>query len=1003
MAAALAGLALALLAATAAPAVERGLAGYVAEAWTTERGLPQNSVNAVAQTPDGYLWVATFGGLARFDGVRFRIFDAGSEPALPSSRITALLVDRGGALWIGTEDAGVSTFDGVSFSTPPGLGGVGETVWALAEDAEGAIWIATSSGALRWGKGRLERFGVEEGLPWVWVRAFFLDDDGTFWVGSLGGASRQVGERFETVVESPVWSFAQAADGRLLGIGEQGVVDVAGPSPGKLDVAATALRASLRDSSGALWLGGEKLGRVPPDESGCEFDAAERFGRRVRTLFEDRDGGLWAGTDAHGLLELRPRRASSFGRLAGLLGGPGVPGDSTLPIFEDDRGTLWVGSCSGLSRFDGARFHPVDELDDSMMRCVSALAPAADGGLWVGARGVRKLGGAPRPGVAAAVGDRYVHALLERGDGSLWIATTNGVARLGPNGLGPLPEIGGSEAWALVELGDGRVGVGLRGEVAIVDGGAVRRFAVVGPGLERTQVRDLWLAPDGALWAATYGAGLARIGEDGKLVRFDRSHGLAENFVSRILDDGAGHLWLSGNRGIYRVALSELAAVAAGGGRIVPLALGVADGLEVAETNGGGQPAGWRRRDGSLVFPTVRGIAVVDPSSSRLASVAPAAVVERVLVDGRPRPAISPVVVGATGDRRLEVEFTAPTFVRPELVRFRYRLSGFESEWRRDAGGRSASYTRLPPGRFRFEVEAAGEDGRFGRAASALDVAVEARFVETLTFRLLAAFALAAVILVYLRLRLRNAEQREVELREQVAERTHALAEMNANLKRLVDEQTLEIRSTRDLAILTLARLAELRDGTTGEHLERIARFSRRLAQALRDNEAAPIDEEFIDELVRSSPLHDIGKVAIPDAILRKPGPLTADEMSVMRTHTSIGGDTLRAVAGRPGAGSFLGMAAEIAYSHHERWDGGGYPRGLAGARIPLAARIVAVADAYDTITTERPYKPAHSHAEALRRIASDRGRHFDPDLVDLLLGVEDEFDRIRRAHQRTA
>ena len=224
--------------------------------------------------------------------------------------------------------------------------------------------------------------------------------------------------------------------------------------------------------------------------------------------------------------------------------------------------------------------------------------------------------------------------------------------------------------------------------------------------------------------------------------------------------------------------------------------------------------------------------------------------------------------------------------------------------------------------------------------------------------------------------------------------------EYRRNLERMVLERTTEVRETRDIALLTLAKLAESRDTDTGNHLERMAAYGRRLAEELRQgSHATTVDDAFIEHLFKSSPLHDIGKVGLDDAILRKPGPLTPLETAAMRTHTTIGGDTLRRVIERHQGHTFLLMGMEIAYSHHERWDGKGYPGGLAGRQIPLSARIVAVADAYDAITSTRPYKPAYDHEEAVRRIRKDSGAHFDPDLVQAFERCHDEFSAIRSRH----
>ncbi len=216
---------------------------------------------------------------------------------------------------------------------------------------------------------------------------------------------------------------------------------------------------------------------------------------------------------------------------------------------------------------------------------------------------------------------------------------------------------------------------------------------------------------------------------------------------------------------------------------------------------------------------------------------------------------------------------------------------------------------------------------------------------------------------------------------------------------RQVERQAVEVRKTRDAALLTLARLAESRDNETGCHLNRISAYSREIALALaRSPYADRIDERFVEQLAKSSPLHDIGKVGIRDSILLKAGPLTREQEEEMRRHTFIGGDTLRSVIGTEADGHFLRMAMEIAYCHHEQWDGAGYPRSLAGEKIPLSARIVALADAYDCITSVRVYKPAYSHGEAIRRIIADRAHHFDPVVVDAFLLCHERLDEIRRS-----
>jgi putative two-component system response regulator len=222
----------------------------------------------------------------------------------------------------------------------------------------------------------------------------------------------------------------------------------------------------------------------------------------------------------------------------------------------------------------------------------------------------------------------------------------------------------------------------------------------------------------------------------------------------------------------------------------------------------------------------------------------------------------------------------------------------------------------------------------------------------------------------------------------------------NARLEELVAAQVAEISQAQLATILALSKLAESRDDNTGKHLERVQGYCRILAERLhgmaeyRDQ----VTDRFIEDIHHASPLHDIGKVAIPDSILLKPGPLTEDEFTVMKTHTIHGAATLEAVQARYPGNSFINMGIEIARSHHEHWDGGGYPDGRSGSDIPLSARIMSIADVYDALTSERCYKPALTHERTLEMMLSLGGAHFDPALMPVLLDCADEFDRTRAA-----
>ncbi len=233
-------------------------------------------------------------------------------------------------------------------------------------------------------------------------------------------------------------------------------------------------------------------------------------------------------------------------------------------------------------------------------------------------------------------------------------------------------------------------------------------------------------------------------------------------------------------------------------------------------------------------------------------------------------------------------------------------------------------------------------------------------------------------------------------------ERLKGKIEQTLELNRELQRQVQNVQDARSATMLGLAKLAEYRDEETGRHLERMREYCRIIAGQLARHPqyAGYVTEGYIRDLYLSSILHDIGKVGVPDSILRKPGPLTAEEYEVIKRHTTLGGDVLRAAEEQIEGRSFLSLGKQIAYCHQEKWDGSGYPRGLRGAEIPLSARIVALADAYDAITSARVYKASLSHAEAVRAIRAQRGKHFDPAVVDAFLARAAELDRVRSAMQ---
>lgn len=988
---------------------------WVARSWTLAEGLPQNSVNAIVQTGGGYIFVGTFGGLARFDGIDFEV--QGPRQELPASRITSLYTASDGVLWVGTEDAGLfRSTAGHGFEKVPLLALPVGPVVGILQDRQGATWIGTSRGLVRLGAGGDRVWDEEHGMPDDWVMALLEDSRGTLWVGTESGLLRREGERFVRVPlpakNHSVRALVEAPDGALWVATPTELLRSAGggfeivPAPQGYDGEVSAR--FLVGSDGTMWLGANAVYRRQDDGWEPVPLPPRARGTIVKAMFQDRESSLWVGLDGGGLVRLRPARIRAYTQ---------APLDvSTAPIVEGADGAIWIGTlCNGLVRLAGDVATVVRRDDGSSFGCVWSLQVDRSGAVWVGyGGGLTRIDGAGQkhftvPTAAQVAGeDNYglgVRAILEDSRGRFWVGTAAGLSQV-RNTDSANPEIvsvlADSRVRSIAEARDGSLLVGTQNGVTRYRAGGTVEKIDRASGLSSDDVRVVLEDLDGTLWVGTYGGGLNRV-RGGEIVHYLRADGLNDDVVSQIFDDGQGFLWMSGNRGISRVSRRELEDFAAGRiASIDAVAFGQADGMAETECNGGAQPAGWKARDGRLWFPTIRGVVVVDPRPLPFNRVPPGVAIVRVS-DGQTEVPLTEKIEIPPGASRLEVHYAGLSFVAPERLRFRYQMEGLDDGWVEAGSRRTAYYTQPPPGDYLFRVTAANEDGTWNPSGATLRIRLLPRFYQTRTFLVVAVLAVALALFGLYELRVLGLRRRQKELERLVGLRTaqlqthrDQLRELNEGLEHRVDAQTQTIRQTRDVAIFTLAKLAELRDDATGKHMQRIGEYCRLLASELVRCGVVEREDEFVEQIHRSSQLHDIGKVAVPDAILLKQGPLSAEDLEVMQSHVTVGGDALREVLERYDSPGFLSMAMDIAYSHHEKWDGTGYPQGLAGHEIPLAARIVAVADAYDALTSDRPYQDAVAHPDALERIRRDRGTHFDPAIVDALLNVEADIRRIR-------
>jgi signal transduction histidine kinase/ligand-binding sensor domain-containing protein len=774
---------------------------YLIQSWEINQGLPQVSVLAIAQTRDRYLWVGTFGGLARFDGLTFTNFDSGTTPGLPSNRIVGLCEDSRGSLWVGTGEAGVAEYrDGVfrAYAEKDGL--PSNKVRAMVADGAGDVWIATWKGLMRRRGGRFELFPSETD-----VLSLAEGRDGSILAGTSTGVSEfraaQFGRSFDA--GEPVLAIHQDRRGTVwFGTNQrlyrlEGGRKLAAPVTGEV-------RQILEDHTGALWVG-TSVGlwnRVNGDWH--RYDTGDGLSENfVRSLAEDSEGNIWAGTNGRGLNRLKRGTVTVIGS------GVGLATENTVPVLEDREGAIWFGlNCGGLVRYAQGAYRVYTEKDGLGSDCVWSLWQDREGTLWAGTRhGITRI----RDGKLqtytrenSSLSDNWVTTIYEDRGGALWIGTGNGVNRLEAGAFRAYHQSDGladDDVRFITEDPQGALWFGTTGGMSRLEGGHFTTYTKSN-GLPHDFVRAIHFDHAGTMWIGTYGGGLARL-RDGRFTYFNTTNGLAENIVSRILEDNQGNLWLSGNHGIHRVNIRELEDGRKGGAYAV-LSYDTSDGMKSAECNGGGSPAGWKGRDGRLWFPTQRGVVGIAPASITASAPAPAVWIEQALVDRKP--------TGLTGEIRippggsdLEIHYTALSFSAPEKVRFQYRLEGLKDGWVDAGARRTAYYTHLPPRHYRFSVIAANGDGVWNRKGAALGVTVVPALWQTWWFRLLWILTLTGAAAYVYRRRIQAVERATAQqaaysgqlIASQENERQRIAAELHDSLG-----QTLSIIKNRAMMSL---------------------------------------------------------------------------------------------------------------------------------------------------------------------------------------------------------
>ena len=857
---------------------------YGHTAWTSRDGFLPGAVNAITQTPDGYLWLATQTGVVRFDGVRAVPLPLPPGQPLPSTSVGALLTARDGTLWVGTLD-GLASWKNGQLTEYPAL--ARRTVLALVEDRDGTVWAGGFGGptgtlcAIRGGSTTC--YGDDGSLGSA-VASLYEDRDGKLWVGAATG----------------LWQWSPGPPTRYLATPiSRGGQMTQGDHESGLIIAVN----NVRQIAGTS-VTDYRLHNVPSPLTAV-------------TVLRDRNGGLWIGTIAHGLMHSYADKTSTFTHSDGL------SSNLVYALFEDREGTIWVGTSGGLDRF---RDLPVTSL--SLPSSANSVLAARDGSIWIGTTdGLDKWEHGrttiyrrrSNPGLP----DDDIQSLFEDERGHIWVSSPRGLAAfetgkftamrsvpagtknaiIGDNHGGLwLSLFGTGKDYGLVHLVDGKIieqvswrkvgggpGTGLlsdpeggvwtgllSGGMAYFRAGQIRHQPLSDDRGVARKVLDVWRDRDGSIWAATEN-GLSRI-KNGRVATLTTANGLPCDTVHWIIADDLSSYWLYTRCGLLRIARTDMDAWTADPKRTVQVMIfGPGDGIRLVPILKGLRPAVTKSSDGKIWFLNGDAVSFIDPAHIHINTLPPPVQMEQITVDGKAYNArrglrLPPHV------HYLTIDYTALSLVAPEKTHFRYRLEPQDKDWREVINDREVQYSNLGPGTYRFRVTACNNSRVWNEQGAVLDFSIAPAYYQTNWFRALCAAIVLALLWAAYQLRVRQlAHQFNLSLEARVAERTRIARDLHDTLLQSfqgllprfqaaiykLPESPIDARKTLESAVDQAAQaITEGRDAVQGLRLSTVEKND--LAIAIRTigeelasaqtNHSAPKFEVVVEGTPRNLP-----------------------------------------------------------------------------------------------------------------------------------------------------
>jgi signal transduction histidine kinase/ligand-binding sensor domain-containing protein len=784
------------------------------QAWSTEDGLPQNSVHQILQTRDGFLWIATEGGVARFDGAHFKLLNQADAPAFTTDDTCCLAEDAQGALWIGTSDGLIRDWHGAlhRFSAQTGLPSA--SILSVTAGGDGAVFVLTDAGLVRVGPDG--RVSAPPGELAAEVTAVASDGKGDLWLATRTGIDqydprqRRVVHQLNVPRAWEVTGLEDAQDGALWWRTNNSVSrlldgHVTSWRTGET-LPGTRVNSLTLGARGSAWVGTNR-GLVSLQSGTLKLNLFPDLGTSpILSTFEDREGNVWVGTENSGLVILRPQK---FRQL------PGLADRVITAIVQTTDGTAWIGTRDdGLWRDRDGTVDRAPGAAQLASQIILSLAPGNHDDLWVGTPdGLNHLEGDAVHVYTSVDGlpDDFIRSLLVDPDGSLWIGTRRGLAHLQHGQVQTIGRAEGlqsdligallrTQARADKETTDSALWVATLGGISRLSTAGLTTYTRAS-GLPGSIITSFAEQSPGTLWIGSRDGGLSEHTADG----FATLHlpGVPRSIDSLLLDN-LGFLWMGTRQGLVRASSAELE-TCAHRSSCDPHAhrFGAFDGMPSEEASTIGHPAAWKMQNGDLWFATRKGVAIVDPAHLHLNKVPPPVVMESFDVDGTAEPTNGERLKLSPGHASFTFTYAGLSYSAPSRVRYRFKLEGFDRDWTEAGNRRTAYYTNLPARRYTFRVQAANDDGVWNPTGAALGFSITPPFYERIWFYLLLAVGIAAAIYYshYRRVRRLQAQfQAVLRERSRIAREIHDTLAQDFVGVSLQLETAVQMLSASDLA-----------------------------------------------------------------------------------------------------------------------------------------------------------------------------------------------------------